>query len=568
MTTTPIFSGKIDYKEIKTWDQTEFDEKNLVNDKDKVPIENFHINGPIQFKIDTEINSRICLWMGDICNLNTDTIVYSNSKTLTESDTISDKIFKYGGSEMMNDIQKNGECRYGESIITSGGNLPSRFVVHTVCPTYNPKYLSAAENALNSCYRSAFHLSMDVKSKSISFSTLHSEKRQFPSVGGCHIALRTIRRFLEKPFSKSFEKVILAINTFEDLRLYEQMLPIYFPRNQQELKFSQISLPKDVGDENGEAIVESRKIRIIETPSTIIREPEDYNCFYSNNNNNNNNVNNVNNNNSNNNNSNNNNSSSNNIDIIQKNNKNEFNNYKYDSIDKILNPFSSNFSSSPYDATMDNDSFMLKREDPDIEKRRQFSKKSEKQIENEKLKAQFQTLLTRSKVEDLSDVSRLNFTLQTTDDQNRPIVVIIGSQLNSRKDLYDQVLLYLIRVLEQTIQRGNFSIIYFHSNMSSQQSPDLSWLKKLLEIFELKYNNYLKDFNIVHPTFLLKTTLFISKSILGDKGVLSKIIYHENMNKISKLISKCNIPKSIFSYEFSKNEIDNFSFSFDNDVTL
>lgn len=45
-------------------------------------------------------------------------------------------------------------CKTGEAKTTKGHKLPARFVIHTVGPRYNIKYITAAESALFSCYRS------------------------------------------------------------------------------------------------------------------------------------------------------------------------------------------------------------------------------------------------------------------------------------------------------------------------------------------------------------------------------------------------------------------------------
>jgi O-acetyl-ADP-ribose deacetylase (regulator of RNase III) len=42
--------------------------------------------------------------------------------------------------------------------MTKGYNLPARYVIHTVGPRYNLKYITAAESALYSCYRNTLQL--------------------------------------------------------------------------------------------------------------------------------------------------------------------------------------------------------------------------------------------------------------------------------------------------------------------------------------------------------------------------------------------------------------------------
>ncbi|KAF2073126.1 hypothetical protein CYY_005567 [Polysphondylium violaceum] len=495
------------------------------------------------FLMDEKINKKLVIWYGDLWRLNVDCIVYSNNPTLSDRTGVSDVIFKYGGSEMLSDVRKNGfECRYGEAIITSAGRLPCKYVVHTVCPSYNAKYLSAAENALNSCYRSAFHLGMENHSKSIAFACLHTETRSYPTSNGTHIALRTLRRLLEKPFSADMQKVVLVIDNITNMEIYQKLLPLYFPRTRAEELNSLNSLPVDIGDENGEATEEDRRIRIIETPSILFRNPdldeeeEDQNNHLSN--------------------------------MLTKNylSKSIEEAESIEDIDRIINPFSNeSLSGNGHNGTggrvTHKNSFIFKKEDPDIAKRKNLKSVAAANDSGERMKAQLTNYIMRSKVEDLSHIAKLNFAHQSLDEQGKSLLVIIGFHLNyNDKQLLDHALVYIIKTIELIIQKGNpFSILYFHSNMSSRSSPDFSWLKHLLEIFNLKYTSYLNDFHIIHPTWLLKATLAVSKAFFGEK-IFSKMIYHDNLNQLKKTMTNCNIPKSIFSYEFENNHITDFSF--------
>lgn len=49
-------------------------------------------------------------------------------------------------------------CKTGEAKLTKGYNLPARYIIHTVGPRYNLKYITAAESALYSCYRNVLQL--------------------------------------------------------------------------------------------------------------------------------------------------------------------------------------------------------------------------------------------------------------------------------------------------------------------------------------------------------------------------------------------------------------------------
>ena len=52
-----------------------------------------------------------------------------------------------------------------------------------------------------------------------------------------------------------------------------RLLPLYFPRDKHEEEVAISKLPADVGDENGETIIDERKIRIMPLPKKTISKP-------------------------------------------------------------------------------------------------------------------------------------------------------------------------------------------------------------------------------------------------------------------------------------------------------
>eukprot|EP01121_Diplochlamys_sp_Union-15-3_P019750 TRINITY_DN7516_c0_g1_i2.p1 TRINITY_DN7516_c0_g1~~TRINITY_DN7516_c0_g1_i2.p1 ORF type:complete len:591 (+),score=109.18 TRINITY_DN7516_c0_g1_i2:233-1774(+) len=219
-----------------------------------------------KFPVNKEINNKLVLWKGDICLLNVDAIVNSTNENMLETAGISGDILSKGGSDLKQEISTLENCRTGECKITKAYNLPSRFIIHTVGPRYNDKYKTAAENALHGCYRSSLQLLKEHNLKSIAFCVINSEKRGYPPENGVHIALRTVRRFLEK-WGDGIEKVVFCVSTDEELKLYLAVLPLYCPRNEEEAKKAAHLLPSDTGNEFGETVVEERKIRISAFPS-------------------------------------------------------------------------------------------------------------------------------------------------------------------------------------------------------------------------------------------------------------------------------------------------------------
>lgn len=94
---------------------------------------------------------------------------------------------------------------------------------------------------------------------------INSEKRGYPPENGAHIAIRTVRRFLER-FGEDIDLVIFCMDRDEDIVLYSSVLPLYFPRSSEEQSKVSELLPADTGNETGETVIEERKIRINATP--------------------------------------------------------------------------------------------------------------------------------------------------------------------------------------------------------------------------------------------------------------------------------------------------------------
>ena len=75
----------------------------------------------------------------------------------------------------------------------------------------------------------------------------------------------TVRRFLER-YGDSIEMCILVMANCEEHRVYELILPLYFPRSQKEETQASYLLPKDIGDAMGEPFIQDRCIRIQDYP--------------------------------------------------------------------------------------------------------------------------------------------------------------------------------------------------------------------------------------------------------------------------------------------------------------
>lgn len=132
---------------------------------------------------------------GDITLQSTDAIVNAANSGLRGGGGVDGAIHRAGGPEIMEQCRKIGGCPPGEAVITTGGRLPARFVIHTVGPIWNggakgePEILANAySNSLNLAERKGF--------KSIAFPSISTGVYGYPVDKASEIAIGTVIRHL------------------------------------------------------------------------------------------------------------------------------------------------------------------------------------------------------------------------------------------------------------------------------------------------------------------------------------------------------------------------------------
>uniref|UniRef100_A0A8C1GLF7 Ganglioside induced differentiation associated protein 2 n=1 Tax=Cyprinus carpio TaxID=7962 RepID=A0A8C1GLF7_CYPCA len=244
----------VEVQNLPTWDQPQGVQDELNS-----------LESPFPFRQD--INSKIVLFNGDVALLNCTAIVNTSNETLTDKNPVSDSIHRYAGPELRDELLKLKGCRTGEAKMTEGFNLAARFIIHTVGPKYKAKYRTAAESSLYSCYRNVMQLSKEHAMASVGLCVVSTVKRAYPLEDATHIALRTVRRFLEN-HGENIETVVFAVSDVEE-PVYRKLMPLYYPCSIKEEKISLPFLPADIGNAEGEPVVPERQIRIAEKPGNL-----------------------------------------------------------------------------------------------------------------------------------------------------------------------------------------------------------------------------------------------------------------------------------------------------------
>uniref|UniRef100_A0A4W4F570 Macro domain-containing protein n=1 Tax=Electrophorus electricus TaxID=8005 RepID=A0A4W4F570_ELEEL len=261
----------VEVQNLPTWDQCDGEEEGEASPRDEVDRLDGSCLSPFPFRED--INRKIVLFKGDVALLNCTAIVNTSNETLMDKNPISDSIHTHAGPELRDELFKLKGCRTGEAKMTEGFRLAARFIVHTVGPKYKARYRTAAESSLYSCYRNVLQLAKEHAMVSVGVCVISTAKRGYPPEEATHIALRTVRRFLEN-HGENIETVVFAVSDVEEA-VYRKLLPLYYPRSRAEELSSLPLLPADVGNREGEPVVPERQIRITEKPGSLPGESND-----------------------------------------------------------------------------------------------------------------------------------------------------------------------------------------------------------------------------------------------------------------------------------------------------
>ena len=167
---------------------------------------------------------QISILKGDITQIAVDAIINAANTSLLGGGGVDGAIHRRGGAAILAECQKirakQGGCAVGEAVITTAGNLPAKYVIHTVGPTW----FNGEKNEpilLENAYRNSFKLADHLGLKTIAFPNISTGIYRFPKQLAAQIAVKVINDELKQ--SQSVQEVVFVCFDDENFNIYQSL---------------------------------------------------------------------------------------------------------------------------------------------------------------------------------------------------------------------------------------------------------------------------------------------------------------------------------------------------------
>jgi O-acetyl-ADP-ribose deacetylase len=152
--------------------------------------------------------AKLILVQGDITLQKTDAIVNAANSSLMGGGGVDGAIHRAGGPQILEEcrriVAKQGSLPTGKAVTTTGGNLPAKYVIHTVGPIWHGGSNNEAQ-LLASAYSESLKLAEKNSLKSVAFPSISTGVYGYPVELAAKVALETVKAFLQDEASSITE---------------------------------------------------------------------------------------------------------------------------------------------------------------------------------------------------------------------------------------------------------------------------------------------------------------------------------------------------------------------------
>ena len=171
------------------------------------------------------MNYSIAVIQGDITKIKVDAIVNAANTSLLGGGGVDGAIHRAGGKAILDACMairnRQGGCKTGEAVITTAGDLPARYVIHTVGPVWHAGD-NKADSLLYAAYQNSLQLAEANKVRSVAFPNISTGIYHFPKHRAAGIAIQAVKDHLSA--GTAIEQVIFVCFDAENYAIYQELL--------------------------------------------------------------------------------------------------------------------------------------------------------------------------------------------------------------------------------------------------------------------------------------------------------------------------------------------------------
>ena len=175
------------------------------------------------------LDGRVLVITGDITAVHVDVIVNAANSSLLGGGGVDGAIHRRGGPAILEACRELRRTQYpnglptGEAVLTTAGNLPARFVVHTVGPIWGAD--EPAAKLLASCYRKAIELVDAEGLQSLSFPAISTGAYGYPKDKAAAVVSKAIAAALDKAHTVRRVHLVFFSDADRDTFVRHQQFP-------------------------------------------------------------------------------------------------------------------------------------------------------------------------------------------------------------------------------------------------------------------------------------------------------------------------------------------------------
>ena len=162
--------------------------------------------------------SRLLLKRGDLVLEDVDALVNAANAGLRGGGGVDGAIHRAGGPSILDECRAIGGCRPGDAVITTGGRLAARHVIHAVGPIWAGG-AGGEDETLASAYRRSLEVAAAHALRSLAFPSISTGAYGFPIARAARIALATVHEHLGRADHR-FAEIRFVLFSDADLAVY------------------------------------------------------------------------------------------------------------------------------------------------------------------------------------------------------------------------------------------------------------------------------------------------------------------------------------------------------------